>query len=115
MQQIGQSESVINKSPKETPTKSKKSIKESIKKKDENVKEEKKETTNVNIPPVLNKDSVKEIKEQKEISIKDTKEIMKDTISFTQSMNKETKKAKKKNDILAQIGKLLIILFIFCN
>ena len=39
---------------------------------------------------------------------------MKDTIPFTQSMNKESKKAKKKNDILAQIGKL-IILFIFCN
>ncbi|XP_006617308.1 kinectin isoform X2 [Apis dorsata] len=105
LQQIGQSESVINKSPKETPTKSKKSIKESIKKKDENVKEEKKDTiTNVNIPPVLNKDSIKEVKEQKEISIKDAKEFMKDTISFTQSINKESKKAKKKNDILAQIG-----------
>ncbi|XP_026296866.1 kinectin isoform X6 [Apis mellifera] len=104
LQQIGQSESVVNKSPKETPTKSKKSIKESIKKKDENVKEEKKETiTNINVP-VLNKDSIKDIKEQKEISIKDAKEFMKDTIPFTQSMNKESKKAKKKNDILAQIG-----------
>lgn len=104
LQQIGQSESVVNKSPKETPTKSKKNIKESIKKKDENVKEEKKETiTNINVP-VLNKDSIKDIKEQKEISIKDAKEFMKDTIPFTQSMNKESKKAKKKNDILAQIG-----------
>uniref|UniRef100_V9I8J6 Kinectin 1 n=1 Tax=Apis cerana TaxID=7461 RepID=V9I8J6_APICE len=105
LQQIGQSESVVNKSPKETPTKSKKSIRESIKKKDENIKEEKKETiTNINIPPVLNKDSIKDIKEQKEISIKEAKEFMKDVIPFTQSMNKESKKAKKKNDILAQIG-----------
>lgn len=36
---------------------------------------------------------------------------MKDTISFTQSINKESKKAKKKNDILAQIGKLFYLLF----
>ncbi|XP_060830973.1 kinectin-like isoform X1 [Bombus pascuorum] len=105
LQQIGQSESTINKSPKETPTKVKKNVKDSVKKKDDNIKEEKKETiNNTNIPPVANKDSAKEIKEQKETSVRDVKEVIKETVISTQSTNKESKKAKKKNDILAQIG-----------
>ncbi|KAF3429202.1 hypothetical protein E2986_01409 [Frieseomelitta varia] len=105
LQQIGQSESIINKSPKETPTKLKKNVKDSVKKKDDNVKEEKKEmVNNTNTPPVVNKDSVKEVKEQKEIPVKDVKEATKETSLSVQLTNKESKKAKKKNDILAQIG-----------
>ncbi|XP_076666065.1 uncharacterized protein LOC143367789 isoform X2 [Andrena cerasifolii] len=108
LQQISQSESVANKSPKETPTKSKKSAKDSVKKRDENIREEKKETTaNVNAAPAVNKDSTKEakeVKDQKESSIKEVKEMVKETAPPTQSSNKESKKAKKKNDILAQIG-----------
>ncbi|KAK1132615.1 hypothetical protein K0M31_014000 [Melipona bicolor] len=105
LQQIGQSEPIINKSPKETPTKLKKNVKDSVKKKDDNVKEEKKEiVNNTNTPPVVNKDSVKEVKEQKEITVKDVKEATKETSLSVQSTNKESKKAKKKNDILAQIG-----------
>ncbi|XP_076482209.1 uncharacterized protein LOC117166047 isoform X2 [Bombus vancouverensis nearcticus] len=105
LQQIGQSESIINKSPKETPTKVKKNVKDSVKKKDDNIKEEKKETiNNTNTSAVANKDSVKEIKEQKETPVRDVKEIIKETVISTQSTNKESKKAKKKNDILAQIG-----------
>ncbi|CAD1477429.1 unnamed protein product, partial [Heterotrigona itama] len=102
LQQIGQSEPIINKSPKETPTKLKKNVKDSVKKKDDNVKEEKKEmVNNTNIPSVVNKDSVKEVKE---IPVKDVKEATKETSLSAQSTNKESKKAKKKNDILAQIG-----------
>ncbi|KAK9310058.1 hypothetical protein QLX08_000518 [Tetragonisca angustula] len=105
LQQIGQSEPIINKSPKETPTKLKKNVKDSVKKKDDSVKEEKKEmVNNANTPPVVNKDSVKEVKEQKEIPVKDVKEATKETSLSVQSSNKESKKAKKKNDILAQIG-----------
>ncbi|XP_046823005.1 kinectin-like isoform X2 [Vespa crabro] len=106
LQQINQSESIVSKSPKETPTKVKRNIKEPIKKKDENVKEEKKETSiNVNAPSVANKEGVKETKDQqKEAIIKDTKEVVKDPVPSVQLSNKESKKTKKKNDILAQIG-----------
>nr|XP_034192908.1 kinectin-like isoform X6 [Osmia lignaria] len=108
LHQIGQSEPVANKSPKETPTKSKKSVKDSAKKKDENVKEEKKEATaNINGQSV-NKDSIKEtkdVKEQKETPVKEVKEVVKETIVLSaQPPAKESKKSKKKNDILAQIG-----------
>ncbi|XP_017883583.1 kinectin isoform X2 [Ceratina calcarata] len=109
LQQIGQAAPVANKSPKETPTKSKKNAKESVKKKDENIKEEKKETiTNANAVPVANKDVAKEVKEEKEIPVKDVKEekVTKELITSapTQPPNKESKKTKKRNDILAQIG-----------
>ncbi|KOX71284.1 hypothetical protein WN51_04388 [Melipona quadrifasciata] len=80
LQQIGQSEPIINKSPKETPTKLKKNVKDSVKKKDDNVKEEKKEiVNNTNTSAVVNKDSVKEVKEPKEITVKDVKEATKET------------------------------------
>ncbi|XP_035732879.1 kinectin-like isoform X4 [Vespa mandarinia] len=106
LQQINQSESIVSKSPKETPTKVKRNIKEPIKKKDENVKEEKKETSiNINAPSVTNKEGTKETKDQqKEAIIKDTKEVVKDPVPSVQLSNKESKKTKKKNDILAQIG-----------
>nr|XP_012144921.1 PREDICTED: kinectin isoform X2 [Megachile rotundata] len=108
LQQIGQSEPVANKSPKETPTKSKKSVKDSAKKKDENVNKEEKKETNANVNgPSINKDSVKEtkdIKEQKETPVKEVKEIVKESLVSTQPPPKESKKSKKKNDILAQIG-----------
>ncbi|XP_076637833.1 uncharacterized protein LOC143349993 isoform X2 [Colletes latitarsis] len=112
LHQISQSESVANKSPKETPTKAKKNAKDSVKKKDENSKEEKKDekketTASINTTSVINKDAVKEtkdIKEQKESLVKDVKEIVKEIAPSTQLPNKESKKTKKKNDILAQIG-----------
>ncbi|XP_043255136.1 putative leucine-rich repeat-containing protein DDB_G0290503 isoform X2 [Colletes gigas] len=112
LHQISQSEPVANKSPKETPTKAKKNAKDSVKKKDENSKEEKKDekketTASINTTSVINKDAVKEtkdIKEQKESVVKDVKEIVKEIAPSTQLPNKESKKTKKKNDILAQIG-----------
>ncbi|KAL2728777.1 kinectin-like isoform X1 [Vespula squamosa] len=106
LQQINQSESIASKSPKETPTKVKRNNKEPIKKKDENIKEEKKETNlNVNAPSAANKEGVKETKDQqKEAVIKDIKEVVKDPVPSVQLSNKESKKTKKKNDILAQIG-----------
>ncbi|XP_043671767.1 early endosome antigen 1-like isoform X3 [Vespula pensylvanica] len=106
LQQINQSESIASKSPKETPTKMKRNIKEPIKKKDENVKEEKKETNvNVNVLSTANKEGAKETKDQqKEAVIKDIKEVVKDPVPSVQLSNKESKKTKKKNDILAQIG-----------
>ncbi|CAL7948527.1 unnamed protein product [Xylocopa violacea] len=109
LQQIGQSAPVANKSPKDTPTKSKKNAKDPVKKKDENVKEEKKEekkesVTNANTVPVVHKDPIKEVKELKETPVKDIKEVTKEAAPLTQSTNKESKKTKKKNDILAQIG-----------
>lgn len=80
-----------------------------MKKRDENIREEKKETAaNVNAAPAVNKDSTKEakeVKDQKESSIKEVKEMIKETAPPTQFSNKESRKAKKKNDILAQIGK----------
>lgn len=52
---------------------------------------------------------MKEIKEQqKETPVKEIKEAVKETASIVQSANKETKKTKKKNDILAQIGKTFL-------
>ncbi|KAK2587486.1 hypothetical protein KPH14_003189 [Odynerus spinipes] len=106
LQQINQSESVVSKSPKETPTKLKKNVKEPVKKKDESVKEDKKEiNVNVNAPSTVTKDSVKEPKDQqKEVVAKDIKEVVKDSVSSVQLSSKESKKTKKKNDILAQIG-----------
>ncbi|CAK9822917.1 Ktn1 [Anthophora retusa] len=111
LQHIAQSEAVINKSPKETPTKSKKNVKDSIKKKDDSVKEEKKEEKKETIinsnASSVNKDftkEVKEVKEQKETPVKDLKEVAKEITSSTQTTNKESKKTKKRNDILAQIG-----------
>ncbi|XP_076749451.1 uncharacterized protein LOC143422582 isoform X3 [Xylocopa sonorina] len=109
LQQIGQSAPVANKSPKDTPTKSKKNAKDPVKKKDENVKEEKKEEkkesiTSANTVPVVHKDPIKEVKESKETPVKDIKEVTKETVPLAQSANKESKKTKKKNDILAQIG-----------
>lgn len=119
LQQINQSEPVLNKSPKETPTKTKKNVKDSTRKKDENVKEEKKEekketVVNINAQPLVNKESPKETKEHKEASIKDAKEVVKESVPI-QPSNKESKKTKKKNDILAQIGKLLYKLFYWIN
>nr|XP_033324053.1 kinectin-like [Megalopta genalis] len=109
LQQLNQSEPVVNKSPKETPTKTKKNVKDSSKKKDENVKEEKKEekkeaTVNANAQPLVNKDVPKETKEHKETPVKDTKEVVKESAPLIQALIKESKKTKKKNDILAQIG-----------
>lgn len=88
LQQAGQFDSSAgNKSPKETPTKTKKAGKESTKKKDENLKEEKKEAmVNMNSTPNNHKEtSAKEIK---------------DSVKEVQS----SRRSKKKNDILAQIG-----------
>lgn len=52
---------------------------------------------------------MKEIKEQqKETLVKEIKEAVKETASIVQSTNKEPKKTKKKNDILAQIGKTFL-------
>ncbi|XP_011135621.1 kinectin isoform X2 [Harpegnathos saltator] len=105
LQQLSQSETAANKSPKDTPTRSKRNNKD-IKKKDENVKDEKQEVnTQANALFVTNnKEIVKEIKEQqKETPVKEIKEIVKETASIVQSANKEPKKTKKKNDILAQI------------
>ncbi|XP_012272203.1 kinectin isoform X1 [Orussus abietinus] len=133
--QVSQSEPVVNKSPKDTPTKSKKSVKEAGKKKDDNKdnkepKEEKKEVVASASAPQqqIAKEVTKEVKETKEIKetkeskevkeqpkdIKDAKEIpakevkelheKKEVASTVQSTVKESKKAKKKNDILAQIG-----------
>ncbi|KAI4475944.1 hypothetical protein M0804_013980 [Polistes exclamans] len=107
MNQINQSEPMVSKPLKETPTKLKKNVKEPIKKKDENVKEEKKETNvNVNVSSAIaNKEVVKEIKDQqKEAVVKEVKEVVKDPVPAVQLPNKESKKTKKKNDILAQIG-----------
>ncbi|XP_014480150.1 PREDICTED: kinectin isoform X3 [Dinoponera quadriceps] len=106
LQQLTQSETAANKSPKDTPTRSKKNNKDVVKKKDENAKDEKQETnvqTNASIV-TNNKEAAKEIKEQqKETPVKEIKEAVKETASIVQSANKEPKKTKKKNDILAQI------------
>ncbi|XP_014597908.1 PREDICTED: myosin-6 isoform X4 [Polistes canadensis] len=107
MNQINQSEPMVSKPLKETPTKLKKNVKEPIKKKDEPIKEEKKETNvNVNVSSAIaNKEVVKEIKDQqKEAVVKEVKEVVKDPVPAVQLPNKESKKTKKKNDILAQIG-----------
>lgn len=109
---LTQSETVANKSPKDTPTKSRKNNKDVIKKKDENAKDEKQEANvqqQANALLVNNKETVKEIKEQqKETPVKEIKEAVKETTS-TMPPTKESKKTKKKNDILAQIGKILFL------
>ena len=95
------SEPILNKSPKETPTKTKKNVKESAKKKEE-IKEEKKEVAaSGGSPQQVAKEPTKETKEvAKEPLLKETKE----SVVSVQPLNKESKKAKRKNDILAQIG-----------
>ncbi|XP_018340923.1 PREDICTED: kinectin-like isoform X4 [Trachymyrmex septentrionalis] len=105
VQQITQTEIVerVNKSPKDTPTKSKKNNKDAVKKKDEN-KDEKQDTVTYNNTSA-NKEAIKEalrdVKEQKEMPIKEVKEVVKEVIQ--QLPNKEPKKTKKKNDILSQM------------
>ncbi|XP_025990259.2 kinectin isoform X11 [Solenopsis invicta] len=103
LQQITQIETVekVNKSPKDTPTKSKKNNKDAIKKKDENTKDEKQDS-NSYTNASSNKEMMREIKEQqKETPVKEVKEIVKEVVQ--QLPNKEPKKTKKKNDILSQI------------
>ncbi|XP_039310686.1 kinectin isoform X12 [Solenopsis invicta] len=91
----------VNKSPKDTPTKSKKNNKDAIKKKDENTKDEKQDS-NSYTNASSNKEMMREIKEQqKETPVKEVKEIVKEVVQ--QLPNKEPKKTKKKNDILSQI------------
>ncbi|XP_036139842.1 kinectin isoform X3 [Monomorium pharaonis] len=96
---IAQTEMVekVNKSPKDTPTKLKKNNKDAAKKRDEN-KDEKDTNTYTNAS--INKEAMREIKE-KEMSIKEVKEIVKEVVQ--QLPNKEPKKTKRKNDILSQI------------
>jgi len=97
----------VNKSPKDTPTKSKKNNKDAIKKRDENIKDEKQDSgiyTNANKEAM--REAFKEVKELKEIPIKEVKEVVKEVVQ--QLPNKEPKKTKKKNDILSQIGKLCV-------
>lgn len=97
----------INKSPKDTPTKSKKNNKD-VKKRDENIKDEKQDTNTYINASSANKESAKEIKEQqKETPVKEIKEVVKEVVQ--QLPNKEPKKTKKKNDILSQIGKSLFV------
>ncbi|XP_032691151.1 kinectin-like isoform X2 [Odontomachus brunneus] len=104
LQQLSQPETAANKSPKDTPTKSKKNNKDVVKKKDENAKDEKQEVNTQTNASFANKETVKEIKEQqKETPVKEIKEAVKETAPIVQSANKESKKTKKKNDILAQI------------
>ena len=107
LQQVSQPESDFNKSSKETPTKVKKINRDSLKKNDE-VKAEK-ETIILNVSHENSKEFVKETKEQPKDSVfKESKDIIKENVVHVQSASKESKKTKKKNDILAQIGKILI-------
>lgn len=94
----------VNKSPKDTPTKMKKNNKD-VKKKDESSKEEKQD---INIhTSSTNKEVAKEAKEQqKETPVKEVKEVAKE-VTIPQLSNKESKKTKRKNDLLSQIGKFL--------
>ena len=97
---------MITKSPKGTPLKLKKSNKEYLKKKDE-VKEERMEINTANEPHQIIKDSLKDTNEiQKDISVKEIKEV-KETLVSAQLSSKESKRTKKKNDILAVLGKLV--------
>ncbi|XP_046740481.1 kinectin-like [Diprion similis] len=103
LQQVTQSEPIVNKSLVDTPTKSKKNVKEQSKKGGE-AKEEKKDVANAPQQQAV-KETPKEIKEQqKETPVKMAKEIVKETVVPVQSSVKESKNKKKKNDILAQIG-----------
>ncbi|XP_043272558.1 kinectin-like isoform X3 [Venturia canescens] len=122
VQQAVQSEPIINKSPKETPSKTKKNVKEPVKKKEES-KDEKKEAVVASASAPQQQQQQQVVKEL----AKELKEVVKETITVTasstpapvnttapavsketkdavQPSNKETKKGKKKNDILAQIG-----------
>lgn len=96
LKQASQSEPAVNKSPKDTPTK-KKNAKDSA-----NKKEEKKESASVT-QLSTNKESAKDVKEQPKDAAKEQKEA-KETVAPVQPSNKEPRKTKKKNDILAQIG-----------
>lgn len=112
MHQITQSELAVNKLPKDTPTKSKKSPKESAKRK-EDAKEDKSGDVqaSTNSPQTQQRDSPKEVKESLPKEIKETvKEV---SVIPLQSVNKESKKIKKKNDILAQIGKSFYFTYAF--
>ncbi|KAL6264526.1 hypothetical protein P5V15_004633 [Pogonomyrmex californicus] len=106
--QISQTETVerINKSPKDTPTKSKKNNKDAMKKRDENIKEkqdEKQDTNSYSNASSVNKETMKEVKEQqKETPVKEVREVVKEVV-IQQLPSKESKKTKKKNDILSQI------------
>ncbi|XP_016845219.1 kinectin isoform X3 [Nasonia vitripennis] len=107
LSQIGQSEppGLVNKSPKETPTRSKKNAKEKDSKKKDDHKEEKKEVpTTSNQPSASAKDQVKEKPKETIKEVKEPKEPVKENVTPLQSSNKESKKIRKKNDILAQIG-----------
>lgn len=101
----------VNKSPKDTPTKSKKNNKDAVKKRDENTKDEKQDTITYTNASSANKEAMREIlrevKELKEMPIKEVKEVVKEVVQ--QLPNKEPKKTKKKNDILSQIGKSLFV------
>jgi len=103
-QQISQVEVAekANKSPKDTPTKTKKNNKDAVKKKDENAKDEKQDT-NVHVNASSANKEAKE--QQKETPVKEVKEVVVQQLS-----NKEPKKTKKKNDILSQIGRSLFFL-----
>ncbi|XP_011872777.1 PREDICTED: kinectin isoform X3 [Vollenhovia emeryi] len=99
LQQITQIETVerVNKSPKDTPTKSKKNNKDAVRKRDENAKDEKQDVNTYG-----NKEAMREVREQqKETPVKEVKEVVKEVVQ--QLPNKEPKKTKKKNDILSQI------------
>lgn len=79
-----------------------------LKKKDD-VKENKVEINTTHEPHKNTKDSVKEPKQiQKDTSSKETKNTLKETAVSGQHSSKESKRIKKKNDILSQIGKALI-------
>ncbi|XP_015597971.1 kinectin isoform X4 [Cephus cinctus] len=105
LQQMSQSEPIVNKSPKETPTRSKKNSKEVSKKRDESKDEKKEVVTSASAPQQISKELIKDVKEQqKETPVKESKEVAKETALPVQSSVKETKSKKKKNDILAQIG-----------
>ncbi|XP_070154294.1 kinectin isoform X2 [Polyergus mexicanus] len=105
LQQITQTETIekTNKSPKDTPTKLKKNNKDTIKKKDENIKDEKQDSNAHTNLFSTNKEAIKEIKEQqKETPVKEVREIVREVV-VQQLSNKESRKTKRKNDILSQI------------
>ncbi|XP_066589983.1 putative leucine-rich repeat-containing protein DDB_G0290503 [Prorops nasuta] len=102
---LNSSEPANNKFLKETPTKSKRNLKEKGQRKDDNSKDEKKEVLSHTSLPSSSKDIAKEVKEQpKDILVREVKETVRETIIPSQSSNKESKKTKKRNDILTQIG-----------
>ncbi|XP_020284045.1 ribosome-binding protein 1 isoform X4 [Pseudomyrmex gracilis] len=104
LQQTAHAETVekVNKSPKDTPTKTKKHNKD-VKKKDESSKEEKQDANIHTNASSTNKEVAKEAKEQqKETPVKEVKEVAKE-VTIPQLSNKESKKMKKKNDLVSQI------------